>query len=204
MVKRSIKFRITILSLVSILISMPACNEAMPTKEIKPPAPEVVVVKSDSAQVQANITDFLIWYKLHYKTLIAFPILGKNSLGNFMVNKTAYTGFLNFLTRSNFIAPQYIGLWRIFFEDKEAELKQNPLRTGIPEGFDFDFVLITAQPQILLNKIDSIQYNITSMSDSAALVGVKWPDTNLAEYEFEMFKSKEGWQIGYISTPNFD
>lgn len=187
-----------------IFLCFSACNNVAPAKEHEPPVSELIVIKSDTLQVQAAIADFLRWYKANYNKATAFPILTKDSVGNFMVSKTGYTGFLHFLSSSRLIAPQYIGLWQTYFKDKETELTQNPSKTETPEGFDFDFVLITAQPQILLNKIDSIRYEITSMSDSAALVGVRWPDGSLAEYEFEMFKGNEGWQIGYISTPNYD
>jgi hypothetical protein len=37
-----------------------------------------------------------------------------------------------------------------------------------------------------------------------AVIGVILPSDTTVDYEFEMAKTKQGWQINYISTQNFD
>ena len=91
-----------------------------------------------------------------------------------------------------------------FFNDKSAELKTNPIQSDIPEGFDMDFVLITQEPDIILNKIDNLKFTIVSMNEKVALIRIRLPSNKSVQYEFEMYKYKESWQIAYISTPNYD
>lgn len=150
------------------------------------------------------IIKFLNWYKINLNKANNFPFLIKDSADNFMVNTSAFTDYLNFLETSDCISQQYIDDWTVYFNDKAEELKEHPLQSDVPEGFDFDFVLITQEPDLLLNQIDSIIFTPISATDSVALIGLKWPGENTSEYEFEMYKTKAGWQIGYISTPNYD
>ena len=64
----------------------------------------------------------------------------------------------------------------------------------MPGGFDMDLVLITQEPDIMLNKIGSLKFKIISMNDKVALVGVRLPSDKSVQYEFELYKSKEGWK----------
>ena len=121
-----------------------------------------------------------------------------------MVNQIACKNYLDFIKSSKYVSSKYIGYWQVFFNDKSAELKTNPTKSDIPEGFDMDLVLITQEPEIILNKIANLKFTIVSMNEKVALIGVRLPSDKSVQYEFEMYKSKAGWQIGYISTPNYD
>jgi len=165
---------------------------------------ETIMVKTDPSPAQQVIIQFLKWYKANLNKANNFPILIKDSAGNFMVNKAACTSYLNFLKSSGCISQKYIEHWKIYFDDKATELKNHPLQSDVPEGFDFDFVLITQEPELVLNQISRVKFKTISMNASVALIGLKWPGNNSMEYEFEIYKTKAGWQIGYISTPNFD
>ena len=163
-----------------------------------------VVVKNDPLPAQKVITKFLQWYKINLHKANSFPLLKKDSVGNYMVNKKAVSDYLNFLKSSKFISGKYIEHWQTYFDDKAAELKNQPMQSDMPEGFDLDFILITQEPELVLNQITRAKYKTISANNSVALIGVSWPGKDLMKYEFEMYKTKNGWQIGYISTPNFD
>ncbi|MEO5945270.1 MAG: hypothetical protein ABIP79_00525 [Chitinophagaceae bacterium] len=165
---------------------------------------KIIMVKKDTIPAQQVIIKFLKWYKVNLNKANNFPILIKDSADNFMVNKAACTNYLNFLKTSECISQKYIEHWSIYFNDKADELIEHPLQSDVPEGFDFDLVLITQEPDLVLNQIDHIKFKTISANASVALIGLKWPGKNTVEYEFEMYKTKAGWQIGYISTPNFD
>jgi len=163
-----------------------------------------ILPKADIPPPQKIIIQFLQWYKINYKKAGSFPFLIKDSTGNFMVNQTACKNYLNFIKSSKCVSSKYIGYWQVFFNDKSAELKTNPIQSDIPEGFDMDFVLITQEPDIILNKIANLKFKIVSMNEKVALIRVTLPSDRSVQYEFEMYKYKEGWQIAYISTPNYD
>ena len=159
---------------------------------------------ADALLVQKVILKFLQWYKINLHKANSFPILIKDSSDYFMVNKKAVAGYLNFLKSSKCISDKYIAHWQIFFDDKAIQLKKDKIQSDIPEDFDFDFVLITQEPDEILNRISHAKIKTISANNSVALVGVSWPGKDSLKYEFEMYKTKKGWQIGYISTPNFD
>ena len=181
----------------------PAQKKAVEIDSMKLQA-DIRVVTNDSTKVQKNVADFLRWYKANYKKANSFPLLAKDAAGNFLVDKAAYTDYLNFLNSSNLVSSRFIGYWKTFFIDKEAELRKNKIKSDIPDGFDFDLILITQEPELILSKIDSIHFNIASMNDSVALVGLTLPSDSLISYEVEMYKKNNNWQVGYISTPNYD
>ena len=163
-----------------------------------------IIITNDPTPVQQTVIKFLKWYKANLNKANSFPLLIKDSAGNFMVNKSACTDYLNFLKSSNCISQKYIDYWQVYFADKATELRDHPGQSDMPEGFDFDFVLISQEPELVLNQIGRIKFKNISMNASVAMIGLKWPGKNSMEYEFEMYKTKSGWQIGYISTPNFD
>ena len=163
-----------------------------------------VMEQHDPTTPQQVIIKFLKWYKVNLNKANNFPFLVKDSAGNFMVNKTASTDYLNFLKTSQCISQKYIEHWKVFFNDKATELIEHPNQSDVPEGFDFDLVLITQEPDIILNKIANRKFKIVSMNEKVALIGVTLPSDKSVKHEFEMYKTKAGWQIGYISSPNYD
>lgn len=165
---------------------------------------EMMIAKNNPVPAQQVIIQFLKWYKINLNKANNFPLLIKDSAGNFMVNKSACNNYLDFLKTSKCISQKYIEYWKVFFDDKASELRDHPMQSDIPEGFDMDFVLITQEPDIVLNKIANLKFKIISMNEKVALIGVRLPSDKSVQYEFEMYKSKAGWQIGYISTPNYD
>jgi len=164
----------------------------------------VILIKEDPAPVNKAIANFLQWYKVNLHKANSFRILIKDGVGNFMVDKKAVTAYLNFIKSSKCLSDKYIGYWQTYFDDKAIQLKKDKTQSDIPEGFDMDFVLITQEPEIVLDNVGRLKFKTVSMNSTVALIGVKLPSDNSVQYEFEMYKTKEGWRIGYISTPNYD
>ncbi len=78
------------------------------------------------------------------------------------------------------------------------------MQSDVPEGFDFDFVLITQEPESVLSQVNSYKFITVLMNSTVVLIGLRRSGKEFPEYEFEMYKGKDGWQIGHISAPNFD
>lgn len=163
-----------------------------------------ILENRDSISAQKVITKFLQWYKENINEANSFPILIKDSGNNYMVNKKAVTDYLNFIKSSKCISPKYIAYWQKFFDDKAVQLKKDKIQSDIPDDFDFDFVLITQEPDLILNQLSHIEFKIISVSTKGALISVSWSGKELMKYEFEMHKTNGSWQIDYISTLNFD
>ncbi len=193
--------RLSKLVLLLVFLSASFYMKASPILD-KPPM--MHLAEADPLTPQQVIIKFLQWYKVNINKANSFPILIKDSSDYFMVNKKAVSDYLNFLKSSKCISPKYLAYWQIFFDDKALQLKKDKIQSDIPEGFDFDFVLITQEPDQVLKQISRTKFKTIAANTSVALMGVSWTGKDSMEYEFEMYKGKDGWQIDYISTPNFD
>lgn len=200
-IKSKILLRVSTVGL--LLCSNPVAVElfAQSPAVVKKP---VATVKTNADQVKDNITAFLKWYNTNIHAANNFKLLVKDSNNNYMIDQKASADYLNFLKSSKFISDQYIGYWKTYFDDRATAMKNEPMKEDMPEGFDMDFILLTQEPELLLNRISKIKYKIMSINSKAALVSVKIPGKEEQAYEFEMAKTQAGWQISYISTPNYD
>ena len=160
--------------------------------------------KPDAISAQKVIIKFLQWYKANLNKANSFPILIKDRNDYYMINKKAVTDYLNYMKSSKCISPTYVEHWQNFFDSRAIQLKKNKLKSDIPEGFDYDFVLITQEPDLVLNQISRAKFKTVSAIPSACLIDISWPVKDLMKYKFEMNYGKDGWQISYISTLNFD
>ena len=165
---------------------------------------DAVEYKSDTATAQQVIIKFLQWYKTNMQKANSFPILVKDSADNFSINKKACRNYLNFLAGSQCLSAKYIAYWQSFFNDKAIGLENNPVKSDIPEGFDLDFVLVTQEPELVLEHIMQVRFKILSERSADKVILLTWPQKQSVQYEFEMHKNNQGWQIDYISTTNFD
>ena len=121
-----------------------------------------------------------------------------------MINKPACSRYLALLKSSGCLSDKYIAYWKSFFDDKAIGLENNPEQSDIPDGFDLDFVLLTQEPDLVLNHISEIKFGVVTTYKNNIVVSLRWPQKDAKQYNFEMLRSAAGWQIDYISTPNSD
>jgi len=198
---KSFQSTILLILLVALFYS---CTVSDNAPETGIPTINIVTQGADSAKAIKNITGFLHWYKNNLHKANAFPLLAKDTKGYYTVNAKACTAYLAFLKTSQFISAKYIDDWQTYFNDKAATLRKEKIESDIPEGFDMDFVLLTQEPEILLNAIGELQFNLISISNKAAVISARLAADSTIQYDFEMTNSKGAWEIDYISTPNFD
>lgn len=164
---------------------------------------QVRLRKQGSAAIK-NARDFLYWYRDNLHKANSYPLLTKDSSGYYQVDMPACKEYLAFLKSSELLSTQYFSYWQVFFNDASVSIAADRNTDQLPEGFDMDLVLITQEPELVLNKIDSLHFKVVSMNDSVTLLSVKLPSDPSVDYEFEMYKNRYSWRIGYISTPNYD
>lgn len=150
--------------------------------------------------MQETVKDFLRWYKTHYTKANSFGFTYQDKQGNFHVSIAQGEEYLNFLKSSGYIADKYVELWLQYFKDKALYLEENPQNEGPPEGFEFDLVLITQEPELMLNEIENLQFAVSENNGEKAILQVagNWG------YDFEMTKVNGKWLIEYIATMNYD
>jgi len=192
--------KISTLLLIIILLS---CKSKPETIEITTQTESIVsseVSTNDTLAMQETVKAFLRWYKTNYTKANSFGYTYQDKQGNFHVSVAQGEEYLKFLKSSGYIAAKYVELWLQYFKDKADYLEKNLQNEGPPEGFEFDLVLITQEPELMLNEIDNLQFAVSERNGDKAILQVAghWG------YDFELTKENGKWLIEYIATLNYD
>ncbi len=181
-------------------------------KPSTPPVKDAVVVENpviqteietDSTQIVGQIIGFIKWYRDHYDTVRNIRFTGLDAHGNYQVNISECNKYLDHLLSSGFLSKEYQKAWSKYFESQVENFKQNPQNEGPPEGFDFDLVFMTQEPEIVWNSVDKLTFKIHTNEEQKMVASVVSNASEL-DYEFEMGKENGVWKIDYIATMNYD
>jgi hypothetical protein len=162
---------------------------------------QVKHASNDTAAIMNNIKGFLHWYKHHYTTVNNFLLTTSDSKGYYMVDEKACENYLDYLKSSGYISESYTSDWRKYFTSKVQFFKEQPQNEGPPEGFDMDLILLTQEPELILDAIDKLNLKATTIKDDTAVIEVS---NAYSMYDFEMSKIAGKWMIDYIATQNYD
>jgi hypothetical protein len=148
-----------------------------------------------------NIKGFLNWYKDHYAIINDIGLTKSDPKGYYMVDEKACGNYLEYLKSSGFISESYISDWGKYFTSKVQYFKEQPQNEGPPEGFEMDLILLTQEPEVVLNAIDKLKFKTTTIKGNTAVIEVS---NAYSMYDFEMSKIDGKWMIDYIATQNYD
>jgi len=155
---------------------------------------------SDTLLMIQTVKEFLHWYKINYKQANSFGFTYQDKQGNYQVSISQGEEYLKFLKSSGFISEKYVEAWYKYFKDKAQYLQENLQNEGPPEGFEFDLVLITQEPELVLNEINNLQFVVLENTGDKAILQI----VGELGYDFELIKENGKWMIEYISTMNYD
>lgn len=149
------------------------------------------------------IEGFLTWYKNNYFRLYQYSLTYTDDSGHYQVDTNHCKQFLNELKSTGFISDVYVQLWKKYFDDQAKNFKINIQNEGPPEGFDMDLVLLTQEPEEVLNYITTLRYEIFDMDDQSAVVIIhtRWEEW---KYIIELSNIEGKWLIDYISLKEPD
>jgi hypothetical protein len=154
--------------------------------------------KHNNTEPTGVIYGFLEWYKNNYIRLYEYRLTVTDSSGNYQVDKKACEGYLSELKASGFISDEYLKLWNRYFDDQSVKFKMYTQNEGPPEGFDFDLVLHTQEPEVVCKVLKNMKFTYKEKSDGKVVVHADtgWPDWI---YVFELTRINHHWYIDYIS-----
>lgn len=155
-------------------------------------------ISKDSTAIVGVFNDFLRWYKKNYKPLYNYKMVIHDSTGNYQVDISACRNFLSKILKSECVSDEYIKLWNQYFESQAERFKTYPQNEGPPEGFDMDLVLLTQEPDMLLDNIKKLKYTVVFIKKDTAEIWVltPWKTWN---YSVELSKVNNRWYIDYLS-----
>jgi hypothetical protein len=164
------------------------------------PIPTIDQGNNDTVFLINSIKHFLTWYKVNYAKANGFKFTYSDVKGNYQVDITECEKYLQFLQSSGYISENYTADWRKYFDSKVEYFKDTPQNEGPPDGFGMDLVLLTQEPELILNAIDKLQFKTKEIKNINAIIEV----SGESMYEFEMSKIDGQWIIDYIATQNYD
>ncbi len=184
------------------LIALFSCKQSVsaPIQETPIQAEVIKAPENDTTAIVQGIRKFIHWYQEHYAMVNQVKFLARDKSSNYQVNLSECSQYLKNLESSGLISPDYLKEWNKYFESKAVYLKENPVSEGPPEGFEFDLVLITQEPELVWNAIDSLTIEVKMTSDQKAVATILGDFA----YEIDMSKLNGVWKIDYISTMNYD
>ncbi|MBK9150952.1 MAG: hypothetical protein IPM26_08085 [Saprospiraceae bacterium] len=165
-----------------------------------PAIQEEADLSNDTLAMIHTVKSFLHWYKDNYSRANSFGFTYQDKQGNYHVAMGECEAYLAYLKSSSYISDTYTALWKQYFMDKAAYLEENLSPEGPPEGFEFDLVLITQEPELVLKAIDQKQFSVTENNGTKAVLQMGGEEG----YDFDMEKVNGKWMIAYIATMNYD
>lgn len=99
-----------------------------------------------------TVKNFLQWYGDHYNEVNSFKLVNQGDGSPYSVNFEETEKFLSFLSSSGFVSETYLKSQRTYFKEVGLAYEQNPINEGPPPGFDLDIVLLTQEPERVIEK----------------------------------------------------
>lgn len=129
-----------------------------------------IKAENDSVKMIKVIKGFLKFYKKNYKKANNFDFTVTDAKGNYQVNLDDCRKYLNYLKSSKFISDYYVKEWMEYFEERVNHFKENHQTEGPPEGFDYDLVLTSQEPELIYNYINELKFDVKESSKEKATI----------------------------------
>lgn len=141
-----------------------------------------------------TVKDFLRWYGTHYKEANSFNLVNQGDSVFYAVNFGETEKYLGYLKSSGFVSDEYLNSFRKQFAESQLAFEKDPMNEGPPFGFDYDLVLWTQEPELVIEKGKNPAVIFSSVRDDEASLGL---DVYM-KLQFELSKENGVWKINRI------
>lgn len=91
------------------------------------------------------------WYRANYDKVNAIPVVNQKDGENYTVNFEEVDRYLALLKSSGYLADEFEYNFRQYFQSADQNLRANPVMEGPPPGFEYDLIIWTQEPEVVLN-----------------------------------------------------
>lgn len=159
-----------------ILLIIAGCNTSNPEKE-----------------ALQTVTNFLTWYNENYNEANSFILVNQDS-AYYSVNFEQTEKYLDYLKSSGYVTDAYLNNFRTYFKDAEATFQKDSINEGPPPGFDYDLVLYTQEPELVIEKRNNPVILSKKIKDDSITLNL-----NLEmPLQFQLSKQHAKWMIDKI------
>jgi hypothetical protein len=118
----------------------------------------------------------------------------------YSVNFEATEKYLRGLKESGYVSKEYLNYWRKYFKQAEEQFKANPQNDGPPEGFEYDFVLLSQDVDKDLANTNKAKVVSNVIQNSKATVVLQMASGQKLRYFLS--KQAHSWQIDKVEQAN--
>lgn len=141
-----------------------------------------------------TVKDFLAWYGANYKEANSFGLVNQGDSVYYSVNFEETEKFLAYLKSSGFVSDKYLSGFRKKFSEAQLAFEKEPMNEGPPLGFDYDIVLWTQEPDLVIEKAKNPIITFSSIRDGEASIGL---DVYM-KLQFDLSQDNGAWKIDRI------
>ena len=148
--------------------------------------------QTDSTVQLCVVQSFLKWYKDNYENINPYELIIYNKNGsknNFEIDADKFNSFIKTFNKPGFFSEKYIINLKKYILNCEYKFQTND-NMDVPEGFDFDFILITQAIEDTFKAIDNFKILSYERNNFCIML-----DTKLC---FTLIKENEKWVIDSI------
>jgi len=172
------------------------------TKMVTPvPRHQQTTNGGEKEKATQSLAAVMQWHKTSQHKPNRCPFLRENSSGHFRANKKACNNCLNLLGSSKLVSDNYLDYWQTYFNDKVLQLGKVNVKGKVPEGGNFDFILIAHEPELVLNQLKQLNFTASSITGNTALVRGTLPEPPF-DYGFKIAQENGKSQVKNIATVN--
>jgi hypothetical protein len=141
-----------------------------------------------------TVKDFISWYGAHYKEANSFAMVNQGDSTFYSVNFEETEKFLAYMKSSGFVSKEYLDAFRRYFAEAQLAFEKEPVNEGPPMNFDYDIVLWTQEPELVIEKGKDPVVIFSSVRDDEAELGLDV----YTKLQFELSKDNDTWKIDRV------
>jgi hypothetical protein len=144
-------------------------SETKNTSSLIVDTPEYV----DSLNYIQTIKNFLQWYKSNFEDILKIQLVdlrGDGITAQYRVNSTNTDKYLALLKSSGMFSSKYLEAMEEYFKKGDIKLVEHKQNDGPPIGFEHDLLLLTQEPEYLLENSENVKYEIMMETELYAIV----------------------------------
>ncbi|HEU5292996.1 MAG TPA: hypothetical protein VFU05_20265 [Cyclobacteriaceae bacterium] len=141
-----------------------------------------------------TVKNFIIWYGTNYQEANSFGLVNQGDSAFYSVNFEETEKYLAYLKSSGFVSDEFLSGFRKKFSEAQINFEKDPMNEGPPLGFDYDIVLHTQEPDLVIEKAKNPTIIFSSIRDNEATISL---DVEM-KLEFKLTLIDGNWKINRI------
>lgn len=194
-----------------LLIFILSCNNEKNSNNTNSANISLTGVKKESLKPsstpEAVVISFLTWYKDKEKIIEKIDLINNftnsyDSAKFYSVNFDSTNKYLSLIKASGFVSNNYVKKWLDYFIESDKRLKANPQNDGVPDGFEYNFIMHSQDWEDALKQLDKVKIIRREIRSKNATVIVRFDSDIYSNYqlEYDLTKENEIWLIDEIKN----